>query len=94
MQVTVAICTWNRAGTPARSTLSGRWRKLCIPRDVDWELLIVDNNCTDATDEVIRKHVEQRCPFAACLRPPPVSRTRTTGATREARGDLHRLDRR
>ncbi len=33
-------------------------RKLQIPNDVDWELLVVNNNCTDHTDKVIARHTE------------------------------------
>ena len=33
-------------------------RKLQIPDGVDWELLVVNNNCTDKTDEVIARHSE------------------------------------
>lgn len=54
MLVTVAICTWNRARL-LESTLT-RLRELRIPEGIDWELLIVNNNCTDDTDEVIARH--------------------------------------
>lgn len=54
MLVTVAICTWNRAQL-LDSTLT-RLHELRIPAGVDWELLIVNNNCTDDTDEVIARH--------------------------------------
>lgn len=54
MLVTVAICTWNRA--PLLESTLTRLRELRIPAGIDWELLIVNNNCTDATDEVISRH--------------------------------------
>jgi glycosyltransferase involved in cell wall biosynthesis len=54
MHLTVAICTWNRANL-LDQTLT-RMHLLRIPAGVDWELLIVNNNCTDATDEVIVRH--------------------------------------
>lgn len=54
MKVTVAICTWNRASLLDK-TLE-RMKRLRIPDDISWELLIVNNNSTDNTDEVIAKH--------------------------------------
>jgi glycosyltransferase involved in cell wall biosynthesis len=50
MTATVAICTWNRCG-PLRVTLE-QFTKLRVPAGRDWELLVVNNNCTDATDTV------------------------------------------
>jgi len=49
--LTVAICTWNRAALLAQ-TLEQLVR-LTIPRGVEWELLVVDNNSTDATPSVL-----------------------------------------
>ena len=54
MFVTVAICTWNRAELLDR-TLT-RLRELAKPPGVEWELLVVNNNCADNTDAVIAKH--------------------------------------
>jgi glycosyltransferase involved in cell wall biosynthesis len=54
MRVTVAICTWNRSDL-LDQTLTGL-RHLRIPAGVEWELLVVNNHCTDATDEVISRH--------------------------------------
>ena len=49
--VTVVVCTWNRAASLAR-TLDGMTR-LAVPDGVAWELLVVNNRCTDDTDAVI-----------------------------------------
>lgn len=50
MDVTVAICTWNRCEL-LRQTLQAMTR---LQRDdIEWELVIVDNNCTDGTAAVI-----------------------------------------
>ncbi len=57
MRVTVGICTWNRADL-LDQTLS-RMQPLEIPSGVDWELLVVNNNCTDDTDQVLQKHATQ-----------------------------------
>ncbi len=54
MHVTVAICTWNRARLLTQ-TLT-RMRDLRLPDGTTWELLIVNNNCTDDTDAVIARH--------------------------------------
>lgn len=54
MQITIAICTWNRAKL-LEQTLA-EMRKLCIPAGVEWELLVVNNNCTDDTDNVLTRH--------------------------------------
>ena len=54
MLVTVAICTWNRAEF-LDQTLA-EMHKLRIPAGVDWELLVVNNHCTDDTNEVTARH--------------------------------------
>jgi glycosyltransferase involved in cell wall biosynthesis len=51
MRVSVVICTWNRC-EHLRSTLESL-RALVVPADQEWELLVVNNNSSDATDEVI-----------------------------------------
>ena len=57
MKVTVAICTWNRSAL-LRQTLE-QFRELASPRDVDWELLVVDNNSTDDTCRVADAFVDE-----------------------------------
>jgi len=54
MKVSLVICTWNRARL-LDQTLTGL-RVLQIPDGVAWEVLVVNNNCTDNTDEVIARH--------------------------------------
>jgi len=54
MDITVAICTWNRAKL-LDATLA-QMRKLRIPQGLSWELLVVNNRCADETDEIIAKH--------------------------------------
>ncbi len=64
MVITVTICTWNRAKL-LDHTLA-EMHKLHIPDGVEWELLVVNNNCSDETDEVIARHSGQlpiRCLF-------------------------------
>jgi glycosyltransferase involved in cell wall biosynthesis len=57
MHVTVAICTWNRANL-LDQTLT-RLRDLRVPDGVTWDLLVVNNNCTDDTEAVIAKHTDR-----------------------------------
>lgn len=54
MHVTVAICTWNRAAL-LDQTLR-QMHELQIPSAVEWDLIVVNNNCTDDTDAVIARH--------------------------------------
>lgn len=54
MRVSVVVCTWNRCEL-LRSTLESL-RSLVVPADQEWELLVVNNNSPDATDEVIRTY--------------------------------------
>lgn len=51
MNITVAICTWNRCALLEKTLEQAA--QLSIPRGVEWELLVINNNSTDATDEVI-----------------------------------------
>ncbi len=52
MKITIAICTWNRSRL-LRQTLESI-SNLEIPPDVNWEVVIVDNNSTDDTKQVIQ----------------------------------------
>ncbi len=53
-RVTVAICTWNRSRS-LRATLASVGA-LHVPAGVDWEVLVVLNNCTDDTESVAAEH--------------------------------------
>jgi glycosyltransferase involved in cell wall biosynthesis len=83
--VTVAICTWNRAAL-LDATL-GAMEQLVIPSDVDWELLVVDNNCTDGTASVISKHASSLPVRVLQERRQGLSHARNCAAE-AARGDL------
>ncbi len=52
MDITVIICTYNRADS-LRITLESA-RGIRLPAGVTWELLLVDNNSTDSTAEVCK----------------------------------------
>jgi glycosyltransferase involved in cell wall biosynthesis len=68
MHVTVAICTWNRA--PLLHQTLEHLRGLEIPGDVDWQVLVVNNNCTDDTDKVLACH-ERQLPLRRLFEPTP-----------------------
>ena len=50
MRVTVLICTWNRADSLRKALESIEGSR--APEDLEWEVLIVDNNSTDTTATV------------------------------------------
>lgn len=57
MDVSIAICTWNRA-----SRLNATLEQICnlqIPRGLRWELLVVDNNSTDETPAVVERYANR-----------------------------------
>jgi glycosyltransferase involved in cell wall biosynthesis len=85
VDATVAICTWNRA-----ASLAATLESLCavrVPAGLDWECLVVNNNCTDRTDDVLESFAG-RLPLRCLIEPiPGLSRGRNRGV-REARGDL------
>ncbi len=53
-RVTVCICTFNRARL-LDATLA-EFSRLDVPADLEWELLVVDNNSTDDTPAVLERH--------------------------------------
>lgn len=84
MLITVAICTWNRAAL-LDQTLA-EMRNLSVPEGVDWELLVVNNKCTDATDETIAKY-SQSLPIRRLYEPEAGVSNARNCAVREARGE-------
>lgn len=51
--VSITICTWNRADLLARTLQS--MTLLNVPNGLDWEIVVVDNNSTDQTKQVIEQ---------------------------------------
>lgn len=85
MDVSIAICTYNRAGL-LDETLA-RIATQRIPDGVSWEVLVIDNGSTDATSRVIDRH-RAGLPLRSFFEPAPgVSHARNR-AMLEARGDL------
>lgn len=85
MLITVAICTWNRADSLDRTLM--QLRSLRIPTEVDWELLVVNNNSTDHTDQVIERHA-QELPIRRLFEGTPGKSYACNLAVRETRGEL------
>jgi glycosyltransferase involved in cell wall biosynthesis len=52
MDLSVIICTCNRSASLKRTL--GSITKSFIPENLDWELVIVDNNSKDNTEEVVK----------------------------------------
>jgi glycosyltransferase involved in cell wall biosynthesis len=84
MRISVAICTWNRAAILKRAL--DAMTTLVIPAGVEWELLVVNNNSTDTTEEVIRSFAP-RLPIRGLLEPRPGHAHARNLAVREATGD-------
>lgn len=84
MHITVAICTWNRCEL-LRRTLE-QFVRVTIPPQVDWELLVVNNNSTDSTDKVIQEFSD-RLPIRRLHEPNPGKSHALNLAAREANGE-------
>jgi glycosyltransferase involved in cell wall biosynthesis len=57
MKITVILCTYNRCQNLARALESVAGSKL--PESIEWEVLVVDNNSSDQTREVIEEFCRQ-----------------------------------
>ena len=67
MDVTIAICTYNRAAY-LEQTLNSI-AQMDVPAGTKWEVVVVNNNCSDATDETINRFAGTlpiRREFEAC----------------------------
>ena len=84
MRITVAICTRNRP-MQLRQTLE-QMTNLAIPPDTQWELLVVNNNCTDTTDTVLDAFTS-RLPLRRLFQPTPGKSHALNLAIREATGE-------
>ncbi|MDQ3684797.1 MAG: glycosyltransferase family 2 protein [Acidobacteriota bacterium] len=54
--IDIVICTYNNAALLDR-TLAAMSKQQVSP-DVRWEVLVVNNNCTDETPEIVEKHLQ------------------------------------
>jgi glycosyltransferase involved in cell wall biosynthesis len=85
MRITVAICTWNRADlldkTLAQLSVADR------PLEHELEVLVVSNNCTDHTDEVVARH-QARLPIRPVWQKMPGLSNARNAAIDVATGDF------
>jgi|CXWL01.1.fsa_nt_gi glycosyltransferase involved in cell wall biosynthesis len=84
MHVTIAICTWNRCEL-LRNTLE-ELTKLDAPADATWSVLVVNNNSTDQTEEVVRSFAA-RLPMRMTFEGTPGATHARNKALQEATGD-------
>jgi len=84
MFVTVAICTYNRAESLRRTLES--LAAMQVPPDLEWEAVVVNNNCTDHTDAVIGEFAA-RLPIRREFEVQPGQSNARNRAIDAARGD-------
>src|SRR5436190_10932299 len=88
VDLTLLVCTHNHAGLLDRALQSIAAQ--AVPRGIRWEVLVVDNRCTDGTREVVRRWAaDPRIPVLRSVNEPHlgVSFARKRGI-RESRGRL------
>ena len=83
--VTIAICTWNRAES-LRQTLE-TFLGLQVPSHIRWELVVVNNACSDHTDDVVRSF-DTRLPIRLLHESRPGQSYARNLAIAEARGRI------
>jgi glycosyltransferase involved in cell wall biosynthesis len=84
MRIDVVICTWNRCRLLV-PTLE-RLREIDIPQNVDWQVIVVDNNCTDNTAATLQSFAEH-LPLRTLFEPRPGLSNARNRAVAEATGD-------
>lgn len=87
MKITVILCTYNRAGSLGNTLASVA--ASTIPKSVEWEVLVVDNNSTDQTRAVVEDYC-RRFPgrFRYLFEPQPGKSFALNSGIREARGNV------
>lgn len=85
MDVTLLICTWNRAECLQRCL--GSLTKIIVPKKIKWEVLVVNNGSTDDTLTVLSLF-KNRLPLTSVTEPDlGLSNARNRGV-RNSKGDL------
>jgi glycosyltransferase involved in cell wall biosynthesis len=84
MLITIAICTFNRAES-LRRTLDSLLA-MRLSEDIGWEVVVVNNNCTDHTDQVIASFAN-RLPIRQAFEAEPGQSNARNRAVEAARGD-------
>jgi glucosyl-dolichyl phosphate glucuronosyltransferase len=84
MKITIAICTWNRSRLLQRTLES--MCGLAAPAGIEWELIVVNNNSTDSTDDVIRLF-QNRLPIRGLFEKTPGKSNAANLAIKNSAGD-------
>jgi glycosyltransferase involved in cell wall biosynthesis len=82
--ISVVICTWNRSQL-LRPTLE-QMTLLDIPAGTEWELIVVNNNCSDDTDAVVASF-KDRLPLVRLFEATPGKSHAANLAVQEANGE-------
>jgi len=87
MKISVIICTYNRSKSLLKTLES--FREVLHPKEAAWELILVDNNSKDATQEITRKFMKSSLFSCKYLfeNKQGLSYARNTGVA-EASGDI------
>jgi glucosyl-dolichyl phosphate glucuronosyltransferase len=85
MDATIIICTFNRSRLLDHTI--AQLGRLEVSRGTEWEVLVVNNNCNDETDAVIRRHSE-KLPIRGLWEPRPGKSHAANLAVKEAKGEL------
>jgi glycosyltransferase involved in cell wall biosynthesis len=87
MKITVILCTFNRCTTLAK-TLDSIAASV-LPDSVEWEVLVVDNNSTDRTRDVVEEFSRKSSGrFRYLFEPRPGKSYGLNAGIQEARGDV------
>jgi glucosyl-dolichyl phosphate glucuronosyltransferase len=85
LDITVAVCTWNRA--PLLAETLEIVSAIRVPAGIQWECLVIDNSSTDRTREVLASFAA-RLPLRGLFEPIAGLARARNRAAREARGDF------
>jgi len=87
VDITVVVCTYNRCQNLARTLNS--LAESSLPESVGWEVLVVDNNSSDATREVVMQFAElYPSRFRYAFEPRQGKSHALNTAVQAARGDI------
>jgi glycosyltransferase involved in cell wall biosynthesis len=84
VRISVVVCTWNRSALLGQ-TLE-QMTLLRVPSEVEWELLVVNNNSTDDTNTVAERFAH-RLPLRLLQEPTPGKSHALNRGVREASGE-------